>query len=206
MSTASTRPLRRCRHPACMMGNAVFDTLAGITPDGGRSPTSPSRSHRSDDFTSWTVKLRPGHPLPRRHARSTPTPSSPTSKRSGCTRSSVSPSSRSSPRTGRRPRRSTTSRCSSTCSTRTSYFPATVTGQLGMVASPTWLAAAARRPDAQPGTGRYRPVQVREPEPGLGHPLRPQRQLVETATCISTPSSSTRFTDGQTAHRAALRR
>jgi peptide/nickel transport system substrate-binding protein len=43
-----------------MMGNAVFDTLAALTPDGGWVPYLAESFTPSEDFKSWTVKLRPG--------------------------------------------------------------------------------------------------------------------------------------------------
>ena len=42
-----------------MMGNAVFDTLAALTPGGGWVPYLAESLTPSDDFRSWTVKLRP---------------------------------------------------------------------------------------------------------------------------------------------------
>jgi ABC-type transport system substrate-binding protein len=43
-----------------MMGNAVFDTLAASTPDGGWVPYLAESFTPSDDLKSWTMKLREG--------------------------------------------------------------------------------------------------------------------------------------------------
>lgn len=43
-----------------MMGNAVFDTLAALTPDGQWVPFLAESFTPSDDLTQWTVKLREG--------------------------------------------------------------------------------------------------------------------------------------------------
>jgi ABC-type transport system substrate-binding protein len=53
----------------------------------------------------------------------------------------------------------TTSRCNSTCLDSSAYFPAYFTGQLGMMGSPAWLAAAAEDPtlNQRPvGTGPFK--------------------------------------------------
>lgn len=42
------------------MGNAVFDTLADLTPDGQWVPYLAESFTPSDDFRSWTIKVRPG--------------------------------------------------------------------------------------------------------------------------------------------------
>ena len=42
-----------------MIGNAVFDTLAALTPGGGWVPYLAESFTPSDDFRSWTMKLRP---------------------------------------------------------------------------------------------------------------------------------------------------
>ncbi len=43
-----------------MMGNAVFDTLAALTPDGQWVPYLAESYTPNEDFTSWTMKLREG--------------------------------------------------------------------------------------------------------------------------------------------------
>jgi peptide/nickel transport system substrate-binding protein len=43
-----------------MMGNAVFDTLAALTPDGDWVPYLAESYTPSDDLTQWTMKLREG--------------------------------------------------------------------------------------------------------------------------------------------------
>ena len=43
-----------------MMGNAVFDTLAALTPEGDWVPYLAESFTPSDDLTSWTMKLRDG--------------------------------------------------------------------------------------------------------------------------------------------------
>ncbi len=53
--TASSLPVS-----GLMMGNAVFDTLAALTPDGGWVPFLAESFTPSDDFRSWTMKLREG--------------------------------------------------------------------------------------------------------------------------------------------------
>ena len=60
------RPVRR--RPRTLMGNAVFDPLAHLDDKGDYSPYLAESITPNDDFTRWTVKLRPGHQVPRRHS------------------------------------------------------------------------------------------------------------------------------------------
>lgn len=53
--TASSLPVS-----GLMMGNAVFDTLAALTPEGDWVPYLAESYTPSEDFTSWTMKLREG--------------------------------------------------------------------------------------------------------------------------------------------------
>src|SRR5262245_55110948 len=46
--------------PGLMMTNAVFDSLAAVTPDGTVVPNLAESFTPSADFKSWTMKLRPG--------------------------------------------------------------------------------------------------------------------------------------------------
>jgi peptide/nickel transport system substrate-binding protein len=46
--------------PGLQMGNAVFDTLAAGTADGGWVPYLAESFERSDDLKDWTMKLREG--------------------------------------------------------------------------------------------------------------------------------------------------
>jgi peptide/nickel transport system substrate-binding protein len=46
--------------PGVMMGMAVFDTLAASTPDGGWAPYLAESFTPNDDLTQWTMKLREG--------------------------------------------------------------------------------------------------------------------------------------------------
>ena len=46
--------------PGLLMSNAVFDTLAATTSDGGWTPYLAESFTPNEDFTQWTVKLREG--------------------------------------------------------------------------------------------------------------------------------------------------
>jgi peptide/nickel transport system substrate-binding protein len=46
--------------PGLMMGNSVFDTLTAYTPEGEAVPYLAESVTPNDDFTVWTVKLREG--------------------------------------------------------------------------------------------------------------------------------------------------
>ena len=132
----------------------------------------------SDDFTLLDGQAARGHHVPRRHAAQRRGRWSPTSSPSVHTRWSASPSSRSTPRRGR-PRSSTTSPCTYNLLDPDAKWPTAVIdparhGRLADLAR-----SSGRRRLAQPGTGRHRSVRVRQPQRGLGDPVRPQRQLVE---------------------------
>ncbi len=54
--------------PGLMMTNAVFDSLAAVTPDGTVVPNLAESFTPSADFKNWTMKLRARRHLPRRRA------------------------------------------------------------------------------------------------------------------------------------------
>ncbi len=142
--------------PGLMMGNAVFDTLAAITPEGDAVPYLAESFTPNDDYTQWQVKIR-----------------------EGITFHDGSPldadavivnfeSQRAAPLVGLAvrpffPEENATEKIDDftvqfNLADPNAYFPATVAGQLGMVASPTWLAAAVDDPtlnQAPVGTGPF---------------------------------------------------
>ena len=176
-STASTPPRRRCRPRPDDGERGVRHARPRSPPDNQVVPYLAESFTPSDDFKSLDDEAAPGHHVPRRRRRSTPTRSSSTSRPSAATRWWAWRSSRSSPR----PAPSTkiddlTVQFNLLDSN--AYFPATLATQLGMVGLADVARRRARRPGPQPAAGRHRAVQVRHPQPGLGHPLRAQRRLV----------------------------
>ena len=112
----------------------------------------------SDDFKTWTMKLRPditfhdGTPL----NADAIIANFEAQRNDPLVGLAVRPFF---PETERDHRRSTTSRSQFNLLDANAYFPATLVGQLGMSASPTWLAAAAADPtlNQQPvGTGPFK--------------------------------------------------
>jgi peptide/nickel transport system substrate-binding protein len=126
--------------PGIMMGMAVFDTLAASTPDGGWAPFLAESFTPSDDLTQWTMKLRAdisfhdGTPL------------------DSATIVTNFESQRGHPLVGLAvkpffPEEEAITVVDDLTVTfnllePNANFPSAVTGQLGMVASPTWLAAS----------------------------------------------------------------
>jgi peptide/nickel transport system substrate-binding protein len=143
--------------PGLMMTNAVFDSLAAVTPDGTVVPNLAESFTPSADFKTWTMKLRPditfhdGEPL-------------------NADAIIVNfEAQRSHPLVGLavRPFFPETNAIQKiddltvqfNLLDANAYFPATVVGQLGMPASPKWLAAATADPalNQEPiGTGPFK--------------------------------------------------
>lgn len=124
-----------------MMGNAVFDTLSAMTPDGQWVPYLAESFTPNDDFTQWTVKLREGISF---HD------GTPLNAEAVLTNFE---SQRAHPLVGLAvkpfyPEEGATTIVDDLTLTfnlldADAKWPTAVSGQLGMVASPTWLAAAA---------------------------------------------------------------
>ncbi len=134
-----------------MMGNAVFDTLSATTPDGQWVPYLAESFTPNDDFTQWTMKLREGisfHDGTPLNADAVVTNFE---------------SQRAHPLVGLAvkpfyPEEGATTVVDDLTVTFNlldpdAKWPTAVAGQLGMVASPTWLAAA-----AEDGTLNQEPV------------------------------------------------
>jgi peptide/nickel transport system substrate-binding protein len=143
--------------PGLTMGNAVFDTLAAILPDGSTVPYLAESFTPSDDYVHWTMKLREGivfhdgEPL-----------------NADAVLANFE-SQRGHPLVGLAvkpffPETDAITKVDDLTVTfnllePNVYFPATVAGQLGMTASPAWLEAAVADPslNQQPvGTGPFR--------------------------------------------------
>ena len=140
-----------------MMGNAVFDTLTAITPDGDWVPYLAESYTSNDDNTSWTMKLRDG-----------------ISFHDGTPLNAEAivvnfEAQRAHPLVGLAvkpffPEEGATEVVDDLTVTfhlldSDAKFPTAQSGQLGMVASPTWLAAAAEDGSlnqAPVGTGPFR--------------------------------------------------
>ena len=154
-----------------MMAGAVFDTLAAWTPEGEAVPYLAESFTPSDDLRSWTVTLRPGivfHDGTPLNADAVIT-SFEAQRTSPLVGLAVQPFF---PTEGAVEKIDDLSvRFNLTEPHR--HFPTYVTGQLGMVASPIWLAAAQADPTLNQRAGGHRPVPLRQPERGLGHALRP---------------------------------
>ncbi len=123
-----------------MMGNAVFDTLAALTPDGQWVPYLAESFTPSDDLRTWTMKLREGilfHDGTPLNAEAVVT-NFESQRAHPLVGLAVKPFY---PAEG-----ATTIIDDLTVSFNLldpdAKFPTAVTGQLGMMASPTWLAAA----------------------------------------------------------------
>jgi peptide/nickel transport system substrate-binding protein len=143
--------------PGLTMGNAVFDTLAAILPDGSTVPYLAESFTPSDDFVHWTMKLREGivfHDGEPLNADAV---------------IANFESQRGHPLVGLAvkpffPETDAVTKVDDLTVTfnllePNAYFPATVAGQLGMTASPAWLEAAIADPslNQQPvGTGPFR--------------------------------------------------
>jgi peptide/nickel transport system substrate-binding protein len=143
--------------PGLMMGNAVFDTLAAITPEGDTVPYLAESFTPNDDFTSWTVKIRPdilfhdGTPL----NADAVIANFEAQRAHPLVGLAVKPFF---PETGATEKIDDMT-VQFNLLDANAYFPATVSGQLGMVASPTWLTAAAADPtlnQAPVGTGPFK--------------------------------------------------
>lgn len=143
--------------PGLVMAGAVFDTLAAFDVDGNAVPYLAESFTPSDDLRSWTVRLRPGITF---HD------GTPVDADAVITSFEAQ---RTSPLVGLAvqpffPTEGAVDRVDDltvqfNLSEPHRHFPTYVTGQLGMVASPTWLAAAADDPtlNQRPvGTGPFR--------------------------------------------------
>jgi peptide/nickel transport system substrate-binding protein len=143
--------------PGLMMGNAVFDTLAAITPDGRAVPYLAESFTSNEDFTQWQVKLRPNITF----HDGTPLNADAVIVNFEAQRAhplvglAVAPFF---PETGATEKIDDLT-VQFNLLDANAYFPATVTAQLGMVSSPAWLEAALADPtlNQQPvGTGPFR--------------------------------------------------
>jgi peptide/nickel transport system substrate-binding protein len=143
--------------PGLMMTNAVFDTLAAVTPEGTVVPFLAESFTPSADFKSWTMKLREGVTF----HDGTPLNADAVIVNFEAQRNA--------PLVGLavRPFFPETDAIAKiddltvqfNLLDANAYFPATVVGQLGMTASPAWLEAAAADPtlNQQPvGTGPFK--------------------------------------------------
>jgi len=143
--------------PGLTMGNAVFDTLAAITPEGEAVPWLAESFTPSEDFKTWTVKLREGVLF----QDGTPLNADAVITNFEAQRGhplvglAVKPFF---PETGGATKVDDLT-VSFNLLDPNAFFPATVAGQLGMVASPTWLAAAIDDPTLNQmpvGTGPFK--------------------------------------------------
>lgn len=142
--------------PGLMMGNAVFDTLAAITPEGTAVPYLAESFTPNGDFTQWQMKVREGITF----HDGTPLDADAVIVNFEAQRLA--------PLVGLAvrpffPDENAIEKIDDftvqfNLLDANAYFPATVSGQLGMVASPTWLAAATDDPtlnQAPVGTGPF---------------------------------------------------
>ena len=143
--------------PGLMMSNAVFDSLAAIDVDGNAIPYLAESFTPSEDFKTWTVKLRPGI----KFHDGTDLTSAAVVKAFEAQRAdplvglAVKPFF---PETGATEIVDDLTVIFNLADPN-AYFPATVTGQLGYVPSPTWLDAATADPtlNQKPvGTGPFK--------------------------------------------------
>ena len=143
--------------PGLMMSNAVFDSLAAIDENGNAIPYLAESFTSSEDFKTWTVKLRPGI----KFHDGTDLTSEAVIKSFEAQRAdplvglAVKPFF---PETGATEVIDDLT-VKFNLSDPNAYFPATVTGQLGYVPSPTWLDAALADPtlNQKPvGTGPFK--------------------------------------------------
>ncbi len=142
--------------PGLTMASAVFDTLSATSTAGEAVPYLAESFTPSDDLRSWTVKLRPGitfHDGTPLNADAVLT-SFELQRQAPLVGLAVKPAF---------PEQGAATKIDDltvqfNLLDPTLYFPTYVAGQLGMVASPTWLAAAAEDPtlNQQPvGTGPF---------------------------------------------------
>ena len=161
-----------------MMSNAVFDTLTATTADNKVVPfLAQSVEPATDDFKSWTLTLRPnitfhdGTPL-------------------NADAIIVNfEAQRNDPLVGLAvrpffPEENAIQKIDDmtvqfNLLDSNAYFPATISGQLGMVASPTWLEAAKADPTLNQNPVGTGPFKFDSRSARLGHPVRAQRRLVE---------------------------
>lgn len=139
-----------------MMGNAIFDTLTKFDDDEEPQPYLAESLTPNDDFTEWTVKLRPGITF----HDGTPLTSEAIKATIEAQRNSALVGIAVRPVLADPPVRIDDELTATVLLSRSlRYFPAYVTTQLGMIASPTWLAAVAENPELnqQPvGTGPFK--------------------------------------------------
>lgn len=142
--------------PGLQMGNVVFDTLAATTADGGWTPYLAESFERSDDLKDWTMKLREGITF----HDGTPLDADAvianfeTARQDPLVGLAIKPF---------YPEENAIEKVDDLTVVfhlldPHANFPTYVTGQLGMVASPTWLAAAVEDPtlNQEPvGTGPF---------------------------------------------------
>jgi len=122
------------------MGSAVFDTIAKFTPDGEVVPNLAESWESNDDYTQWTIKLRPNIKF---HDG---TPLTSEAIQVGVEMQKADPLIGIAVRpTVADPPVTIVDDLTATINLSRSmpYFPGVMTTQLGMVASPTWLRAAA---------------------------------------------------------------
>ena len=142
--------------PGLMMSNAVFDTLAAYTPDGQWVPYLAESFTPNDDFSQWTVKVREGisfHDGTPLNAEALQI-NFETQRADPLVGLAVKPFF---------PAENATELIDDltikyNLSEPNAQFPGTVSGQLGMIASPAWLAAALVDPNlnqAPVGTGPF---------------------------------------------------
>ena len=143
--------------PGLLMANAVFDTLAAVDTDGNAVPYLAESFTASADFLQWTVKLRPGikfHDGTDFNADAV-IKAFETARADPLVGLAIKPFY---PETG-----ATTVIDDLTINFNlleaNAYFPGALTGQLGMIPSPTWLDAALADPtlnQAPVGTGPFK--------------------------------------------------
>ena len=142
--------------PGLMMSNAVFDTLAAFTPDGQWVPYLAESFTPNDDFSQWTVKIREGmsfHDGTPLNAEALQI-NFETQRADPLVGLAVKPFF---PEEGATELLDDLTIVYNLAESNV-YFPGTVSGQLGMIASPTWLAAALEDPNlnqAPVGTGPF---------------------------------------------------
>ena len=142
--------------PGLMMSNAVFDTLAAFTPDGQWVPYLAESFTPNDDFSQWTVKVREGisfHDGTPLNAEALQI-NFETQRADPLVGLAVKPFF---PEEGATELLDDLTIVYNLAESNV-YFPGTVSGQLGMIASPTWLAAALEDPNlnqAPVGTGPF---------------------------------------------------
>jgi peptide/nickel transport system substrate-binding protein len=142
--------------PGLMMGNAVYDTLTAATIDGDFVPYLAETLEPNEDFTSWTLTLREGitfHDGTALDAAAV-VKNFETQRADPLVGLAVKPFF---------PEEGATEIVDDltviyNLADSNRYFPATISGQLGMIASPAWLDAAIEDPtlnQAPVGTGPF---------------------------------------------------